>query len=116
MDAQNIIVQENGFEEERTVQVNDLGISAIDFGISAINFGITPAQAQQLYNSGLNVTHTFLNNYANLMILDLLISFVNPKLTLFNDLFRHFLQLLCRSQCLACEVRLERLFQKQIDK
>lgn len=54
MDSQNVMVQENGFEEERTVQVNDLGISAIDFGI-------TPAQALQLYNSGLNATQTFLN-------------------------------------------------------
>ena len=65
MDAQNIIVQENGFEEERTVQVNDLGISAIDFGISAINFGITPAQAQQLYKVCHSCNHRFFHCLCN---------------------------------------------------
>lgn len=54
MNSQNVMVNENKFEESRTVKIDDLGISATDFGI-------TPAQAQQLYDSGLKNTQDFLN-------------------------------------------------------
>jgi NTE family protein len=54
MGSQDLMVKESGFEEERTIPINDLGISATDFSISQ-------AQAQQLYNSGLSATQTFLN-------------------------------------------------------
>ncbi len=54
MGSQDLMIKESGYEEERTIQINDLGIAATDFGI-------TQAQAQQLYNSGLNATQAFLN-------------------------------------------------------
>ena len=57
MSSQDVMVQDNAFEEARTVQVDDLGIPATDFGITA-------AQAQKLYNSGLNATQKFLSKIA----------------------------------------------------
>lgn len=53
LSAQNYQVKHNNFELKRTVQVNDLGISAIDFGI-------TSAQAKALYQSGYDSTINFL--------------------------------------------------------
>ncbi len=53
MNSQDLMIQQNNFEETRTVQVDDLGISATDFGI-------TQAQAQALYNSGYSCTQKFL--------------------------------------------------------
>ncbi|HLO46430.1 MAG TPA: patatin-like phospholipase family protein [Leadbetterella sp.] len=57
MNSQDNIVQNSDFEKARTIQINDLGISATDFSITA-------EQAQALYNSGLTNTQTFLNNYS----------------------------------------------------
>ncbi len=54
MNSQDVMVNENKFEESRTIKIDDLGIAATDFGI-------TPAQAQQLYDSGLKATQDFLN-------------------------------------------------------
>jgi NTE family protein len=58
MSSQDYMVQNNGFEESRTIQINDFGISATDFDIS-------PSQAKQLYNSGLNSTQNFLAKIDN---------------------------------------------------
>lgn len=58
LSSQDYMVQNNGFEENRTIQIND-------FGIAATDFDITPAQAQQLYNSGLNSTQNFLTKLDN---------------------------------------------------
>lgn len=58
MNSQDYRVQNNGFEENRTVQINDLGIAATDFDI-------TKAQALQLYDSGLNSTQNFLTKMDN---------------------------------------------------
>lgn len=54
MNSQDVMVNENKFEESRTVRIDDLGIAATDFGI-------TQAQAQQLYDSGLKATQDFLS-------------------------------------------------------
>jgi NTE family protein len=53
LNAQNYDVQHNNFEIKRTVQVNDLGISAIDFGITSV-------QANALYQMGYDATNNFL--------------------------------------------------------
>jgi NTE family protein len=52
MNSQDLMIQNNNFEEKRTIQINDLGISAT-------NFSITPQQVQALYNSGYNATKQF---------------------------------------------------------
>jgi hypothetical protein len=44
----------NNFEIKRTVQVNDLGISAIDFGINS-------DLSNKLYKKGYDATNNFLN-------------------------------------------------------
>ena len=54
MNSQDVMVNENKFEESRTVRIDDLGIAATDFGI-------TQAQAQQLYDSGMKATQDFLS-------------------------------------------------------
>ncbi|MFY7908836.1 MAG: patatin-like phospholipase family protein [Emticicia sp.] len=53
MNSQDVMVNENEFDESRTVRVDDLGISATDFGI-------TQDQAKQLYDSGYKATNDFL--------------------------------------------------------
>ncbi len=56
MNSQDNIIQNSDFEKERTIQINDLGISATDFSITA-------QQVLALYNSGLKSTQKFLNNF-----------------------------------------------------
>lgn len=53
MNSQDLMVQDNNFEEKRTVQIDDLGISATDFDI-------TQPQVEALYDSGYNAIRKFL--------------------------------------------------------
>ncbi len=55
MGSQDLMVQDNHYEEDRTIQIDDLGIAATDFAI-------TPEQVQDLYNSGYNSTKKYLQN------------------------------------------------------
>jgi NTE family protein len=54
LDSQVIDFSKDEDMEKRTVQIND-------FGIAATDFNITPAQKQQLYDSGMQATKKFLN-------------------------------------------------------
>jgi NTE family protein len=56
MNSQDYVVQQDEDQMQRTVLVND-------FGISATDFDITPAQVQQLYNSGMAATEQFLAKF-----------------------------------------------------
>lgn len=53
MNSQDLMIQNNNFEEKRTVQIDD-------FGISATDFDITQAQVAELYNSGYSLVKKFL--------------------------------------------------------
>lgn len=53
MNSQDLMVLDNGYEEKRTIQIDDLGISATDFDI-------TPQQVQALYHSGYYSTQKYL--------------------------------------------------------
>lgn len=57
MNSQDLMIQKNNFEEKRTIQINDLGISATDFNI-------TSDQVTALYQSGYQATQQFLSNFS----------------------------------------------------
>lgn len=57
MNSQDFMIQKNDFEKDRTIQINDLGISATDFSI-------TPAQVNALYQSGYQATQQFLSTFS----------------------------------------------------
>lgn len=56
LNSQNWMIEKNLYESERTIQIDDLGISATDFSI-------TPQQVQALYHSGYTSTKTFLQAF-----------------------------------------------------
>lgn len=57
MNSQDLMIQKNNYEENRTIQINDLGISATDFSI-------TPDQVTALYQSGYQATQQFLSSHS----------------------------------------------------
>lgn len=57
LNSQNWMIQKNQFEDKRTIQIDDLGISATDFSI-------TPQQVQALYQSGYTATKTYLQSFS----------------------------------------------------
>ncbi|AYQ34255.1 patatin-like phospholipase family protein [Runella sp. SP2] len=56
LNSQDLMIQKNLYEDKRTIQIDDLGISATDFNI-------TPQQVQALYHSGYTSTQTFLQAF-----------------------------------------------------
>lgn len=58
LNSQDLMIQKNLYEDKRTIQIDDLGISATDFDI-------TPQQVQALYNSGYSATKAYLASFSS---------------------------------------------------